>query len=69
MILFVNENKGILFLSGLSIVEPPIELPIETVIAGRSRLIYGDPMYKIKRLKREDKEILLIIQTFISRWV
>lgn len=34
----------------------------------RNVLVYGDPYYKEKRLKQEDEEILLMIQTFISTW-
>lgn len=67
MLLFVNENKGILFLSGVSTtpVVPP-EAERDGGPAKRSLFRPYEPEDKLQLQRvREDEEIILIINTFI----
>lgn len=69
MILFVNDNKGILFLSGATVPIPPVVAEREGGTTNEQKVKFRpyipvDQALQLQRV-REDEEILVIINTFI----
>jgi len=65
MILFVNENKGILFLSGISITPIP---PSEAIRGGGVAFVPYQEDPQVSQVAREEEEIMVIIKTFIGSY-
>jgi len=63
MILFVNENKGILFLSGIS-----ITLPSGAIRGGGVKFVPHQEEPQVSQVAREEDEIMVIIKTFIGSY-